>query len=111
MFQNSLLVSSTHSSLTFRKLCCSSFTVGQVFIKFTTFTSLCSVLQGINDKALKNDVSSFSRNMLSGLKREDVIYNDARENFEFTCSCIMLILDDPWGRKLGRKEDIKMGYY
>ena len=71
MLQNSLLVSNMQSSLTLRKLCCSSFIVGQVFVKFTTFTSLCSALHGIRDSALKKDVSSFSKNMLSGLKRQD----------------------------------------
>ena len=71
MLQNSLLVSNMQSSLTLTKLCCSSFIVGQVFVKFTTFTSLCSVLHGIRDSALKKDVSSFSKNMLSGLKRQD----------------------------------------
>ena len=70
MLQNSLLVSNMQSSLTLRKLCCSSLIVEQVFVKLTTFTSLCSVLHGIRDSALKKDVSSFSKNMLSGLKRQ-----------------------------------------
>ena len=80
MLQNSLLVSNMQSSLTLRKLCCSSFIVGQVFVKFTTFTSLCSVLHGIRDSALKKDVSSFSKNMLSGLKDKMVRKPERAQN-------------------------------
>ena len=86
-FQKSLLVSNTQSSLSFSKLCWSSFVDGQVFIKLTTLTSLCSVLQGINDNALKKDVSSFSRNMLSGLKREE-FSTDILDNYTSEAACV-----------------------
>ena len=83
MLQNSLLVSNTHSSLTLRKLCCRSFVVAHIFVVSITLTSLCSVLLGIDDNAWKKDVSSFSRNILSGLKKKNEfllsIYKNLKE--------------------------------
>ena len=57
--------------------------VAHIFVVSITLTSLCSVLLGINDNAWKKDVSSFSRNILSGLKKKNefllTIYKNLKE--------------------------------
>ena len=57
--------------------------VAHIFVVSITLTSLCSVLLGIDDNAWKKDVSSFSRNILSGLKKKNefllFIYKNLKE--------------------------------
>ena len=57
--------------------------VAHIFVVSITLTSLCSVLLGIDDNAWKKDVSSFSRNILSGLKKKNefllIIYKNLKE--------------------------------